>query len=145
MRFRLWGLVICVLFYLNTVTAQRRPKDKILDRKVFLVTMEHQSDRKKTLEPFEEELSFRSNRMTAKHMRMSDSGGFQTGEYAISNKEEVMDEIVYHFEAINKNAKGMSLKWEGKVFGGHIEGIAIVSKNGKPKQEFAFTGSIKAK
>ena len=78
-------------------------------------------------------------------MRMSDMGGFQMGEYVISEKEEVLGEEVYHFQAINKNAKGMSLKWEGKVFGGQIEGTAIVSKKGKIKEEYAFVGTMKEK
>jgi hypothetical protein len=128
-----------------TAIAQRKPKDKILDRKVFVITMEDQSDKRGKADPFEEELSFRSNKMTSKKMRYSDKGGFQAGEYVISNKEEVLDEKVYHFQAINKNAKGMSLKWEGKVFGGQIEGTAIVSKKGKIKEEYTFTGALKEK
>ena len=78
-------------------------------------------------------------------MRLSDSGGFQPGEYVITKKEEMLGENIYHFQAINKNSKGMSLKWEGKIFGGQIEGVAVVSKKGKVKQEFLFTGFIKQK
>ena len=137
----LFGFVLIA----SQALAQRRPKDKILDRLAFVVTMEHQSDRKKTLEPFEEELSFRSNRMSSKHMRSQAGGGFMLGDYAISKVEKVMDENVIHFQAINRNQKGMSLKWEGKVFGKQIEGTAIVSKNGKIKQEFTFAGARKEK
>ena len=125
--------------------AQRRPKDKILDRKVFSISMEHLTVKKKKLIPFDEELTFRSNRLTTKHMRMSDAGGFQPGEYVITEKEEMLGEKIYHFQAINKNSKGMSLKWEGKVFGDQIEGKATVSKKGKVKREFAFNGAIKQK
>ena len=129
----------------SNIYAQRRPKDKILDRKVFVIIMEHKTDRKKKLEPFDEEITFRSNRLTAKHMRGADAGFFQPGEYVISNKEVMMGEVIYEFEAINKNSKGMSLKWEGRIFGDQIEGKAIVSKKGKVKQEFAFSGGIKQK
>jgi hypothetical protein len=108
--------------------------------------MELQEEKKRNQEePFEEELSFRSNKLTSKVMRMSDEGGFQMGEYAIGKREVVMDEVIFHFEAINKNSKGLSLKWEGKVFGNQIEGKAIVSKNGKVKEEYVFTGSLKIK
>ena len=125
--------------------AQRRPKDKILDRKVFVVSMEHQTPKKKKLAPFDENLTFRSNKLTAKHMRMADAGAFQAGEYVITEKKEMLGEKIYHFQAINKNQKGMSLKWEGKIFGDQIEGKATVSKKGKVKQEFLFTGAIKQK
>jgi ribosomal protein L23 len=130
---------------LGVVSAQRRPKDKILDRKVFVVTMEHQTTKKKNLTPFEEELTFRSNKLTSKHMRLSDAGGFQSGEYVITEKEEMLDEMIYQFQAINKNAKGMSLKWAGRIFGDQIEGIATISKKGKVKREFGFAGAIKQK
>lgn len=126
--------------------AQRRPKDQILDRKVFVVTMELQEEKeRKKEEPFEEQLTFKSNKMTAIEMRKPDRGGFQMGEYVISEKEELMNEKIYHFQAINKNAKSMSLKWEGKVFGSQIEGTAIVSKKGKIKEEYVFTGELKEK
>lgn len=110
-----------------------------------MIKMEHQTDRKKKLEPFEDEITFRSNKLTAKHMRGADAGYFQPGEYVISDKEVMLGEVIYLFEGINKNSKGMSLKWEGKVFGDQIEGTATVSKKGKIKQEFTFTGSIKQK
>lgn len=130
---------------ISVVSAQRRPKDKILDKKVFVVTMEHQTTRKKKLTPFEEELTFRSNKLNSKHMRHPDTGGFQPGEYVITEKEDMLDEMIYQFQAINKNSKGMSLKWEGRIFGDQIEGTATVSKKGKVKQEFDFSGAIKQK
>jgi len=45
-----------------------------------------------------------------------------------------MDDAVYHFQAINRSPKGISLKWEGKVLGSRIEGKATVSKKGKLKR-----------
>jgi hypothetical protein len=137
--------VIVLMLAFGTSWGQRRPKDKTLDRKVFVVSMEHQTTKKKKLSAFEENLTFRSNKVTAKHMRLSDAGGFQPGEYVITKKEDMLGENIYHFQAINKNAKGMSLKWEGRVFGNQIEGVAVVSKKGKVKQEFLFTGAIKQK
>lgn len=144
--FRIVSITILAVCLTTNVFAQRRPKDKILDRKVFDVTMELvvEKERKKQ-EPFEEELRFKSNRMTALKMRRPDRGGFQMGEYAIIKKEEVLGEKVFHFQTINKNAKKMSLKWEGKVFGNQIEGTAIVSKKGKIKEEYVFSGELKKK
>lgn len=137
---------LMVVMSTTMALAQRRPKDTVLDKKVFVVSMELQEEKKRLQEePFEEELSFRSNKLTSKVMRMTDQGGFQMGEYAISKREVIMDEVIYHFEAINKNSKEFSLKWEGKVFGNQIEGKAFVSKNGKVKEEYVFTGSLKTK
>jgi hypothetical protein len=141
-----WAVVAGMLILVQTTFAQRRERDKILDRKVFVVTMELQVEKERNKEdPFEEELSFRTNKMTSKEMRMSNMGGFQMGEYVVNEKKEVVGEEVFHFEAINKNAKDMSLKWEGKVFGNQIEGTAIVSKKGKIKEQYAFKGALKEK
>lgn len=144
--FRAFSTLVFVAIFVLPTFAQRRPKDKILDRKVFVVTMELQVEKeRKKEEPFEEQLRFRSNKMTSMQMRRSDNGGFQMGEYVINEKQELMGEKIYHFEAINKNSKGMSLKWEGKVFGTQIEGTAIVSKKGKIKEEYTFSGEQKEK
>lgn len=127
--------------------AQRRPKDKILDKKVFVINLEPVTEKKKKKieEPIETELSFRSNRVVARHMQGPDAGGFQAGDYVIYEKELVLDEKRYKFEGINKNAKGMSLKWKGSVFGGQIEGTAVISKKGKVKKEYSFKGALKQK
>lgn len=123
--------------------SQTRPKDKLLDKKEFSILMEHQEEKEnKRQEPFEDELSFRPNKAWSKVMQGADSGRFLRGDYAV-RKEEVMGEYIYHFQIINKNAKGMSLKWEGKVFGDEIEGTAIISKKGKVKDEYTFSGSLK--
>jgi hypothetical protein len=137
-------MAISLLCVINTF-AQRRPKDKLLDRKVFVVIMEEQTDKKKKEEPFEEELSFRTNKMSTRQMRTPDRGSFQMGEYAISKVEKLMEDAVYHFQAINRNPKGMSLKWEGRVLGNQIEGKATVSKKGKIKEEYTFSGALKEK
>jgi hypothetical protein len=125
--------------------AQRRPKDQLLDRVKFVVIMDDQSDKNKKVESFEEELSFRNNRMSTRQMRTPDRGSFQMGEYAISKVEKIMGDAVYHFQAINKNPKGISLKWEGKVLGNRIEGKATVSKKGKIKEVYSFSGEKKEK
>jgi hypothetical protein len=104
--------------------------------------MVHQEEKeRKRKEPFEDELSFRSNQAWSKVMQGADNGRFLRGVYAVK-KEEVMGEYIYHFQIINKNSKGMSLKWEGKVFGDQIEGSATISKKGKVKEEYTFTGML---
>jgi hypothetical protein len=127
----------------QNLAAQSRPKDKLLHQKVFVITMEHQSEKKnKQRDPFEDELSFRSNKGWSKVMQNASNGGFVRGDYAVK-KEEVLGEKVYKFQIINKNSKGFSLKWDGEVFGDQIKGTATISKKGKVKEEYAFTGALK--
>ena len=142
--------VICYVVALSMIVqlgfAQRRPKDKILDRKVFVVQLEEVSEKaKKKVEPVESELSFRSNKLVARYMQSPDAGGFQAGDYLIYEKEDLLGEKRYKFEGINKNSKGLSLKWKGAVFGGQIKGTATVSKKGKVKKEYRFAGALKQK
>ncbi len=137
--FVLLGLVL--VFNFDTSYSQKRPKDKILDKKEFSIKLELQDDKKKKQEPIEDELSFRSNKAWSQHMQSQANGGFLRGDYAVK-KEEVLGEKVYVFQIINKNAKGMSLKWEGKVFGDQIEGSATISKKGKIKEEYTFAGTL---
>ena len=125
-----------LLFGFSTGFSQRRPKDRILDKKEFTITLELQGNKKKNLKPIEDELSFRSNKAWSSYMQSQTNGGFLRGDYAVK-KEEVLGEKIYVFQIINKNSKGMSLKWEGKVFGEQIEGIATISKKGKVKEEYA--------
>ena len=143
-------MLLLLLMMAGTVSvsnAQRRPKDRILDRKVFTITLELQKVKKKKREtgPWESELSFRSNKIGDTYMRHPDNGGFQKGEYTIYEKEEILDEMKYMFEGINKNSRNMSLKWKGSIFGGQIEGTATVSKKGKVKTEYTFRGALKEK
>lgn len=136
------SLGLIFLFTFSFGFSQKRPKDRVLDKTEFTINLELQDDKKGKSEPIEDELSFRSNKAWSKHLQSQANGGFLRGDYAIIKKEEVMGETIYHFQAINKNSKGMSLKWEGKVFGDAIEGIAIVSKKGKIKYQYSFTGTI---
>lgn len=142
---RILSVFVLALVLATSVCGQKRPKDKLLDRTKFVVIMDHNSDKKKKIESFEEELSFRNNRMSTRQMGTPGHGSFLMGEYAISKVEKIMDDAVYHFQAINKSPKGLSLKWEGKVMGNRIEGKATVSKKGKIREEYNFSGEKKEK
>lgn len=122
--------------------AQSRAKDRILDKKQFTISL-HLKDDKRETEPINDQLNFRSNKAWSNHLQSLSNGGFLRGDYAILSKEELLGEYVYHFQIINKNAKGMSLKWDGRYFGDQVEGTAIISKKGKVKEEYTFSGSLK--
>lgn len=134
-----------VLFVSTASWAQKVAKDRILDRKTFKVTLQVVDAKKKQESVIEEEFSFRSNKLSTLKLKSSDMGGFMAGDYQIYETVEMMDERLYRFEAINKNAKDMSLKFVGSVFGDKIEGTATVSKNGKVKEQYTFTGTLKKK
>ena len=98
---------------------------------------------KKSMETFEDEMSFRSNKMGSRKMQTDE--GFIKGDYIVTEVIDMDGELIIKFQAINKNAKGFSLKWEGSVFGETIEGKAFVSKKGKLKQEYFFVGELKVR
>lgn len=136
-------LVLLEIADSQNLAAQSRPKDQLLHKKVFVITMERHSEKKnKQEDPFEDELSFRSNKGWSKAMQNASNGGFVRGDYAVK-KEEVLGEKVYKFQIINKNSKGFSLKWDGEVFGDQIKGTATISKKGKVKEEYTFEGTLK--
>ncbi|MFC2176383.1 hypothetical protein ACFLR1_05380 [Bacteroidota bacterium] len=132
-------VLLALVISVGTANAQRRPKDKILDRNVFIVRMELQSKKKKNEEGvFDDEISFRSGKMGS--IQMMRKLSFQRGEYAIYDIERGSPHSIIKFNGINRNEKGFSLKWKGEVIGRKIEGTAIVSKNGKIKKEYTFSG-----
>jgi len=125
--------------------AQKIAKDRILDRKTFKVELLLVDTKKKQEGVIEEELSFRSGKLSTLALKTTDMGGFVAGDYQIYETVDMMDEKLYRFEAINKNSKDMSLKFVGTVFGEKIEGTATVSKNGKVKEKYTFSGTLKKK
>jgi hypothetical protein len=135
------SLGLIFLFTFSFGFSQKRPKDRVLDKTEFTINLELQDDKKGKSEPIEDELSFRSNKAWSKHMQSQANGGFLRGDYAVK-KEGVLGEEIHVFQIINKNSNGMSLKWEGKVFGDRIEGTATVSKKGKVKEEYTFSGVL---
>lgn len=118
---------------------KKPPKDKLLDKKTFYTVIIDAG--KKKADSIEDEVSFRSGKMGSKLMQSAE--GFLKGDYAIVDKHDVDGDEILDFQGINTNSKGQSLKWEGKVFGSAIEGTATVSKNGKVKREYRFSGELK--
>lgn len=108
--------VLVTLLATHYSIAQSRAKDRILDKKQFTISLQLKDDKRET-EPINDQLNFRSNQAWSNHLQSLSNGGFLRGDYAILSKEELLGEYVYHFQIINKNAKGMSLKWDGRYFG----------------------------
>ena len=136
--------LLIIIFILSISTsgfAQKKPKDKYLDKKTFWTTMTLKG--KKKMMTFEDEMSFRSNKMGSRRMQTDE--GFIRGDYVILEAIDMDGELVIKFQGINKNSKGQSLKWDGSVFGETIEGKAFLSKKGKLKKEYFFVGDLKVR
>ena len=121
--------------------SRRPPKDKHLDKKSFYTELTEVKKKKSVT--VEDEISFRSGKMGSKFMQYDQ--GFYKGEYAIIDKTDIDGDLILNFQAINRNSKGQSLKWEGRIFGSRVEGTAIVSKNGKIKKHYEFVGELKVR
>jgi hypothetical protein len=136
------ALVFLLVFCCSDAFAQNRPpKDKILDKKGFWTTVTLKA--KKKMVSFEDEMTFRSGKMGSRKLQTEE--GFIKGDYVITETLEVDGEPIIKFQGINKNSKGLSLKWEGTIFGESIEGTAIASKKGKIKKEYFFVGELKVR
>lgn len=121
--------------------SKRPTKDRLLDKKTYYTEIQ-EIGKKKTV-TLEDELAFRSGKMGSKLMQIEQ--GFLKGDYIIAKKTDVDGEMILHFEGINKNSKGQSLKWVGQVFGQGISGKATLSKKGKIKKEYEFNGELKVR
>ena len=136
------ALVFLLVFCCSGVFAQNRPpKDKLLDKKGFWTTVTLKA--KKKMVSFEDEMSFRSGKMGSRKLQTEE--GFIKGDYVITETLEMDGDPIIKFQGINKNSKGLSLKWEGTIFGESIEGTAVASKKGKIKKEYFFVGELKVR
>ncbi len=132
-------MVLMLLIAAEGFCQQPISKDRLLDKKTFLITLTKKASKK--VESFDDEISFRSGKMGSRKLQTED--GFIKGEYIVTGTVDMDEDKVIRFQGINKNAKDRSLKWEGTVFGESIEGTATVSKNGKIKEEYFFAGKLK--
>lgn len=136
------ALIFLLVLCCSGAFAQKRPpKDKLLDKKTFWTTVTLKA--KKKMVSFEDEMSFRSGKMGSRKLQMEE--GFIKGDYVVTETLEMDGDLVIKFQGINKNSKGMSLKWEGTIFGESIEGKALASKKGKIKKEYFFVGELKVR
>lgn len=133
-------IIVLLVFCCSGVFAQKRPpKDKLLDKKTFWTTVTLKA--KKKMVSFDDEMSFRSGKMGSRKLQTEE--GFIKGDYVVTETIEMVGDQVIKFQGINKNSKGLSLKWEGTIFGETIEGTAVASKKGKVKKEYFFVGELK--
>lgn len=135
------GKIICAFALLFTTTdsilAQKKEKDKELDKKVLLIELNEEGKKKAT----PDELSFSNNKMKSKFFAEK---GFAAEAYTVT-VDSTAEERTVTFESTQKNDADEELVWTGTVTEKEVEGTAVLSKKGKIKKEYSFTGSVKQK
>ena len=119
------------------VLAQKKEKDKELDKKVMLIEITEEGKKKSS----PDELSFANNKMKSK---MFDEKKFKADAYTVT-VDSSSGEKTITFDATLKNDSEEELVWNGTLKENDVEGTAVLSKKGKVKKNYSFTGSLKQK
>lgn len=136
------SILAITFFSVNTgVLAQKKAKDKVLVNKVFIVEMAETTG-KKVGKKAADEISFKSEKLNSKFM--TKETGFPAALYTVSDVDSSTTPPTITFISEGE-LNGENIKWQGTVTGNDIEGTAIISKKGKTKKEYAYTGAIKEK
>ncbi len=137
------SLLTIALFSVNTaVLAQKKAKDKILANKLFVVDIAEVTG-KKVGKKAMDEISFKSEKLNSKFMTKENA--FPAALYTITEVDSSSTPWVITFISEGKSQEGEDIKWQGTVTGDDIEGSAIISKKGKAKKEYSYTGALKEK
>ena len=125
----------------NVALAQKKVKDKVLAGKIYTVEMAETTG-KKVGKKDNDEISFKSEKLNSKFI--TTSVHFPAAPYIVTvDSTSTPPDITFTSEG--KNTEGEDIKWEGVITGDDIEGTAVVSKKGKVKREFSYTGTLKVK
>ena len=89
-----------------------------------------------------DEISFKSEKLNSKFMTAQNH--FPAAAYTVTVDSSATPATI-SFVSEGKSSDGEDIKWEGTVTGDDIEGTATISKKGKTKKEYSYTGSVKAK
>ena len=120
---------------------QKKAKDKVLALKTFIVEMT-ETTAKKAGKTISDEISFKSEKLNSKIVNQENH--FVPFPYTVS-VDSSSNPVTINFSSEGKNPDGEEIKWEGTVTDKDIEGTAVISKKGKTKKEYAFTGVMKDK
>lgn len=139
------GITLLAIVVYMTATAfaqkgkEKVEKDKVLDKKIFVIDLTETGKKKAKAEP--DEISFANNKFKSKVMA---DEKFVADLYIVTVDSSSGEKVVT-FESTLKNDGGEELLWNGTVKGDDIEGTAVLSKKGKTKKEYEFSGSLKQK
>lgn len=137
--------VLTLVFFLsigNTFAQKpKKVKDKLLAGKTFTVEITETTG-KKVGKTATDEISFKSEKLNSKFMTAENHFPASLYTATVDSTGEVKE---ITFESVETNQDGEELKWEGTVTDLDIEGTAVISKKGKTKKEYSFTGTLKEK
>lgn len=137
----LFAAAIAFFYADKGLYAQKKVKDKVLVNKVFVVELTETTG-KKVGKMVTEELSFKGDKLNSK--TMTSVNHFPPALYTVTvDSSSTPPDVTFISEG--KNPDGEDVKWEGIVTGDEIEGTAVISKKGKVKKEYAYTGTLKEK
>lgn len=142
------GLVgLFLMSAIGTSFAQKKEKDKQLDKKTFILELKLKGG-KKGAEPVADEINFSNNKFKSKYMNTEFA--FNPADYSVEAVDSTnKDEKIVDFKCVQKNDKGEELTWEGTIYVTKeeitIEGFVILSNKGKKKKEWDYTGTLKLK
>ena len=139
-------LISCLFLIMEYGFAQQpapsKEKDKLLAGKTFKVELAEKNAKKKD-KPYQDEISFKGDKMHSNYMKTE--AKFLPAAYAIS-VDSTIENGAIAFISESKIPDGEALTWEGIIMPkGSIEGTAKLSKKGKVKKEYSFTGALKNK
>lgn len=121
--------------------AQKKEKDKVLANKIYTIELT-ETGGKKAGKPVSDEISFKGDKLNSKFMASENK--FPASAYTVS-VDSASNPKTITFQSDSKNPDGEELKLNGTITDDAIEGTAVVSKKGKTKKEYSFSGDLKAK
>ena len=140
----LTALLFTVFYFGQSAPAQgskKAPKDKVLTGRIYTVEVSETTG-KKVGKTKSDEIAFKSEKLNSKFM--TSENHFPAAAYTVTVDSSSTPATI-SFVSEGKNSDGEDIKWEGTITGDDIEGSAIITKKGKTKKEYAYTGSIKTK
>lgn len=136
------SVLTAVVFAFSTVTfAQKKEKDKVLAYKTYTVEMT-ETTAKKAGKIEADEISFKNEKLNSKFMISQNH--FPAATYTVSVDSSSGSKDI-SFQSEGKSPDGEEIKWEGTVTDDAIEGTAVISKKGKTKKAYSFSGNLKVK
>ena len=146
MKKLMFSLLLIVISTI-TVVAQKKKEKSPVENKTYDVTIS-EVKAGKTGKGVADQISFKSQKIKSKVVE--EKIDFAPVKYTITSDstatESEGDAIrTIGFDAEGTNDKDETLKWTGTITNGAIEGNVVLSKKGKTKKEFTFSGNEKAK
>lgn len=138
------ALVFAVFAFDQSSFAQgskKAPKDKVLTGRIYTIEMSETTG-KKVGKTKSDEIAFKSEKLNSKFM--TSENHFPAALYTVTVDSSSTPPAI-SFVSEGKNSDGEDIKWEGTITGDDIEGSALITKKGKTKKEYSYTGSIKTK